>query len=78
VYLAFTGGAAILAANGIKSVEGVYWYELGMPEALWILNADQFGPIIVAIDSHGNSIYDKVEHGLEINIPEIRRKLGLD
>ena len=78
VYLAFTGGAAILAANGIKSVKGVHWYELGMPEALWVLDADQFGPVIVAIDSHGNSIYDKVEHGIEINLQKIRTKLGLD
>ncbi len=78
VYLAFTGGAAILAANGIKSVQGVYWYELGMPEALWVLNADHFGPVIVAIDTHGNNIYDEVENVIKNNIPGIRKKFGLD
>jgi fumarate hydratase subunit beta len=78
VYLAFTGGAAILAARGIKSVQGVHWYDLGMPEALWILDAELFGPVIVAIDAHGNSIYDSVQRDMDTNIVEIRKKLGLD
>jgi fumarate hydratase subunit beta len=78
VYLAFTGGAAILAARGIKSVQGVHWYELGMPEALWVLDAELFGPVIVAIDAHGNSIYDSVQRDMDNNIAEIRKKLGLD
>ncbi len=78
VYLAFTGGAAILAANGIKKVSGVHWYELGMPEALWILEAESFGPVIVAIDANGNSIYNKVDTDVKNNISEIRKRFGLD
>lgn len=57
-YCAFTGGCGVLAADAIKKVEGVYWLkELGMPEALWIFRVENFGPLIVAMDSHGNSIY---------------------
>jgi fumarate hydratase subunit beta len=78
VYLSFTGGAAILAARGIKSVKGVHWYELGMPEALWILEGEGFGPLIVSIDAHGNSIYETVDKSVKQNIPEIRKKLNLD
>ena len=78
VYLAITGGAAILAAKGITSVKDVHWYELGMPEALWVLDGNGFGPLIVAIDAHGNSIYETVEHQVETNIPVIRQELGLD
>lgn len=78
VYLAFTGGAAILAARGIRSVSGVHWYELGMPEALWILDGEKFGPLIVAIDANGNSLYESVDNTVSERIPEVRNKLELD
>ncbi len=77
VYLAITGGAAVLAAGGVKEVKGVHWFELGMPEALWVLEASNFGPLIVAIDAHGNSLYEKVGKEIERNIPGVREKLGL-
>ena len=77
VYLAITGGAAVLAAKGIKSVEGVEWFELGMPEAIWILNAEHFGPLTVAIDSHGGSLYAQVNAKIKENEPRARAKLGL-
>lgn len=77
VYLAITGGAALLAAKGIKDVLGVHWLNLGMPEALWVLESKDFGPLIVAMDSHGDSIYDDVKNATERNIEDIRKKLGL-
>jgi len=77
VYLAITGGAAVLAAQGIKSVSGVEWFELGMPEAIWILNAENFGPLTVAIDSHGNSLYAEVNAKIKENEKKARSKLGL-
>ncbi len=77
VYLAITGGAAVLAARGVKEVKGVHWLDLGMPEALWVLEAKHFGPLIVAIDSHGNSLYEKVNKAVELNIQAVREKLGL-
>ena len=77
VYLAITGGAAVLAAKGIRSVSGVEWYELGMPEAIWILNAENFGPLTVGIDSHGNSLYAAVNEKVRQNEPNVRKRLGL-
>jgi fumarate hydratase subunit beta len=77
VYLAITGGAAVLAARGIKSVSGVEWYELGMPEAIWILNAENFGPLTVAIDAKGNSLYSAVNAKVKENAEGVRKKLGL-
>ncbi len=57
VYGAFTGGAALLAARGIKEVEDVFWLdELGMPECLWVYKVDKFGPMIVTIDTHGANL----------------------
>jgi fumarate hydratase subunit beta len=77
VYLSITGGAAVLAAKGIKKVNGVEWLDLGMPEALWILQGEQFGPLIVAMDAHGNSLYANVEAEVTKNAEKIRKKLGL-
>ena len=77
VYLAITGGAAVLAAKGIKKVHGVEWYELGMPEAIWIMEADNFGPLTVAIDAHGNSLFVDVGTKVKENEAKVRQKLGL-
>jgi tartrate/fumarate subfamily iron-sulfur-dependent hydro-lyase beta chain len=58
VYTAYTGGAGALAADRVEEVLGVHWLdELGMPEAVWIFKAKEFGPLVVAMDSHGKSIY---------------------
>ena len=78
VYLAMTGGAAVLAAKGIKKVKGVEWLDLGMPEALWILEGENFGPLIVAMDAHGNSLFEDVDAQVRKNAEKIRKKLGID
>jgi len=77
VYLAITGGAAVLAAKGIKDVKGVEWYELGMPEAIWIMEADNFGPLTVAIDAHGKNLFADVGTKVKENEVKVREKLGL-
>jgi len=62
VYTAYTGGAGALAADKVEDVLGVYWLEeLGMPEAAWIFKVKEFGPLVVAIDSHGKSIYKELK-----------------
>jgi tartrate/fumarate subfamily iron-sulfur-dependent hydro-lyase beta chain len=59
VYLAFTGGAGVLAAKAIDGVERVLWEDLGDLEALWVLRVKEFGPLVVAIDLHGGNLYLK-------------------
>ncbi|NJE76473.1 FumA C-terminus/TtdB family hydratase beta subunit [Thermococcus sp. ES12] len=56
VYFAFTGGAGSLAAKSIKRVKAVHWLDLGIPEALRVLEVEDL-PVLVAIDSRGNSLY---------------------
>jgi fumarate hydratase subunit beta len=58
-YLAFTGGAGALAARGIKEVKTVHWEDLGMAEAVWQLLVEDFGPLVVAMDANGGSLYKK-------------------
>ncbi len=59
VYLAIVGGAAALETRQIEEIEQVWWEDL-MPEALWKFRVRNFGPLIVAIDAHGHSLYQKV------------------
>lgn len=77
IYGAFTGGAAVLAAKAVKSVKAVEWFDLGMPEALWILEAEEFGPLTVAIDSHGNNLFEDVKKKTEENRTAIYDRLGI-
>ncbi len=60
VYAVFTGGAAVLAAQAIKRVVDVYWLdELGMAEAMWVFEVEEFGPLVVTIDSTGRNFYEE-------------------
>ena len=58
VYLVATGGCAALYVDKVKEVSNVDWLDLGMPEALWELSVEKFGPLVVGMDSNGNSLYD--------------------
>lgn len=64
VYLAATGGAAVTLAEGIDAVIGVDWPDFGMAEAAWRFRVSRFGPLIVAMDAHGNSLYEEVRKSL--------------
>ena len=60
VYLAIVGGAAAIETMQIEEIEQVWWEDL-MPECLWKFRVKDFGPLIVAIDSHGNSHYRAIQ-----------------
>jgi fumarate hydratase subunit beta len=60
VYVSMIGGAAVLAATHIKAVKAVYWESLGMAEAVWHLLVEDFGPLVVSIDTEGNSLYEEI------------------
>ena len=60
VYLAAVGGCAALYVKSIDRVKGVNWIDLGIPEAIWELEVKDFGPLIVAMDSNGNNLYEEV------------------
>ena len=60
VYLAIVGGAAALETEQIEEIEQVWWEDL-MPECLWKFRVKDFGPLIVALDSHGNRHYRAIQ-----------------
>ncbi|NMB78496.1 MAG: fumarate hydratase [Methanomicrobiales archaeon] len=56
VYLAFTGGCAALASSHMI-LKGVFYEDLGMAEAVWVIELDRL-PLVVGIDARGQDIFD--------------------
>jgi L(+)-tartrate dehydratase beta subunit len=61
-YLAVVGGAAALETTWIDGIEDVDLDDLH-PESLWRFRIRNFGPLMVAMDSHGGSLYARVQDG---------------
>jgi L(+)-tartrate dehydratase beta subunit len=61
IYLTTVGyGTGALLGRGIKGVAGVYWAEeLGLAQALWVLDVKNFGPFLVESDLNGNSLFER-------------------
>ena len=76
-YLAIVGGAAALETTQIEEVEEVYWEDLH-PEAIYKFRVKDFGPLIVAMDSHGNHLYFDVKKQIKQKLPELYKSLGVE
>lgn len=76
VYLAIVGGAAALETLQIEEVVAVHWEHLH-PEALYEFRVKNFGPLTVAMDSHGNHLYFSVKNEAKRRLPEIYKRLGV-
>jgi L(+)-tartrate dehydratase beta subunit len=59
-YLAIIGGTAALETTWIEAIEDVDLDDLH-PESIWKFRVRNFGPLLVAMDSHGASLYDEVD-----------------
>jgi L(+)-tartrate dehydratase beta subunit len=75
-YLAIVGGAAGLETMQIDRVEGVFWPHLH-PEAIYQFQVTGFGPLIVAMDAHGQSLYESVRARAAARLPKIYRRHGI-
>jgi len=71
IYLTTVGyGTGALLGRGIRRVADVYWLEeLGLAQAVWVLEVENFGPFLVESDLAGNSLFErenaKIAPGLE-------------
>jgi L(+)-tartrate dehydratase beta subunit len=75
-YLAIVGGAAALETTQIEEVEDVYWEDLH-PEAIYKFRVKEFGPLIVAMDSHGKHLYFDVKDVAKKRLPDLYKQLGI-
>lgn len=69
VYAQFTGGAGSLMAGSVEKVEDVHYLEeLGVPEAVWVFRVNEFGPLLVTMDSTGESIHRDISEKIDQNL----------
>ncbi len=61
VYLTTVGyGTGALLGRGVRRVRSVHWLEeLGIAQALWVLEVEKFGPLLVDGDLAGNSLFER-------------------
>ena len=75
-FLASVGGAASFYAKQITRVKEVHWLDLGLPEAIWVLEMKDFGPLLVTMDSRGASLYETLR--IEENLQKVLSEKGID
>ena len=75
-YLAIIGGTAALETTWVESIEDVDLDDLN-PESLWKFRVRNFGPLLVAMDSHGGSLYSEVKRTAQERRAAALRRLGV-
>jgi len=68
IYLAQVGGCGALYAKQVKRIQGIFWEDLGFEKVLAFAIED-YGPLLVAMDNKGNSLYEKVQEEVKRRIP---------
>jgi L(+)-tartrate dehydratase beta subunit len=73
IYLTTVGyGTGALLGRGIKRVAATHWVEeLGLAQAIWVLDVAQFGPFIVESDLAGNSLFERENAKIAPNIAKL-------
>jgi L(+)-tartrate dehydratase beta subunit len=75
-YLAVIGGTAALETTWVEAIEDVDLDDLH-PESLWKFRVRGFGPLVVAMDSHGASLYEKVNSDARARRAAALKRLGV-
>ena len=75
-YLAITGGTAALETTWVEQIEDVDLDDLN-PESLWKFRIKGFGPLLVGMDSHGGSLYDKIRAATQGRRAQVLASLGV-
>ncbi|HBT42147.1 MAG TPA: fumarate hydrolyase, partial [Rhodospirillaceae bacterium] len=76
IYLAIIGGTAALETTWIEQITDVDLEDLN-PECLWEFKIKGFGPLLVAMDAHGGSLYDGVKKTAEDRRAEALASMGV-
>ena len=76
VYLAIVGGTAALETTWIEQIEDVDLDDLN-PESLWRFRIRDFGPLLVAMDSHGESLFSVVDGAARSRRADVLARLGV-
>ena len=70
VYLTTVGyGTGALLGRGIKRVVAAHWIEeLGIAQAMWVFEIENFGPFLVESDLAGNSLFERANAEVAKNL----------
>jgi L(+)-tartrate dehydratase beta subunit len=73
IYLTTVGyGTGALLGRGIKRVLDVHWLaELGIAQAMWVLEVENFGPFLVESDLEGNSLFESQNRQINAGIERL-------
>ncbi len=73
IYLTTVGyGTGALLGRGIKQVKGLYWREeLGLAQAMWVIEAENMGPFLVASDMYGNCLFERENAKVAAGLAEV-------
>jgi fumarate hydratase subunit beta len=72
VYLSFLGGGCTLLSQAIRRVVSVHWTDYISQFRLLTLEVSELGPATVAIDAHGNSVYEQLAEQAARRLRELR------
>jgi len=77
IYLTTVGyGTGALLGRGIKRVRAAHWIEeLGIAQALWVLEVENFGPLLVESDHQGNSLFERNNRAINSHIEQLYENL---
>src|SRR2546426_11877908 len=77
IYLTTVGyGLGAMYGRCIKRVLGVHWLkELGIAQALWVLEVEKLGPFLVEGDARGRSLFALANHEVNLRIDEVYKTL---
>lgn len=73
IYLTTVGyGTGALLGRGVKGVKALHWKkELGLAQAMWVIEVENFGPFIVESDLEGNSLFERENAKIAANLAKV-------
>lgn len=76
-YLSVVGGCSAIYTPQVVKIEKEYWPQKSWADNVLELKVEQYGPLYVAMDANGNSIFEEVGNAAETNRVEIYKKLQI-
>lgn len=77
VHLVCAGNYNEYAAKVTRVIDQC-WPELGLPESMWIIEVEDFGPFIVDTDIRGESLYQGMDEGFKADAASLLEELGIE
>lgn len=78
VHLTVVGVPAGLLTTKVKRLVEVHGVEeMGVTEATWVFEVEDFGPFLVGIDTRGNNLFHQVRAEVDANLPKAYERLRI-